>query len=368
MGANMEETEAQEILDLISKTGEPEKASEAYRSLPLEVRSRLIEALKGVRTEEGGRFLNLAQASEEDRDLKKEMKKLLFRLRTSGVPVAEPEEAGEPVLRRYAEERRHRGYLSNYDGEGTRIVIVVLEVKRNSFLFVHGITHLYEGLRELATAVLTNKDVGAVFDEYARTTRRPFILTDISARYAAFLIEEEGALSGKFREEVRQVKEFAGPLKDPVARPPDLYGLEAPEGTESLPFEEVLTDEVFEPFTFTWEGIETDRKEFERLGTSTIVLPPYLVAEKRTQFVSQLVQSERLKSPLERLHRLMEDYALMLFSLERFSAFRGLIDTLRNPESLSEALSVLVRRPLEAEPEEGVNPGLIVNPYEPVRR
>jgi hypothetical protein len=363
----MEDKEVQGILDLISGTGGPEEAKEAYLSLPLELRHRLIEALKGVRTEEGGRFLNLAYASEKDRELRKEMKKLLFRLRTSGIPVAEPEEAGEPVLRRYKEERRHRGYLSNYDGEGTRIVIVVLEVKRNTFLFVHGITHLYEGLRELATAVLTSKDASAVLDEYARTNRRPFILTEISPRYAAFLIEEGGALSGKFGEEVKQMKEFADPLKDLVSRASDLYTLPVPAGTEPLPFEEVLTEEAFETFTFSWDGIEADRKEFEGLGSSTIVLPPHLAAEKRVQFIAQLVQSERLKSRLERLRRLMEDYALLLFSLNRFGAFRGLIDTLRNPDSLREAFSAIVRRPLEAGPEDRT-PGLIVNPYEPVRR
>jgi hypothetical protein len=64
----------------------------------------------------------------------------------------------------------------------------------------------------------------------------------------------------------------------------------------------------------------------------------------------------------------MEDYALLLFSLNRFGAFRGLIEVLRHPDRLIEAFSVLVRRPLETAPEEDPTPGLIVNPYGPVRR
>jgi len=72
---------------------------------------------------------------ESDKDVQKQMRKLLFALKTVGIKVEQPKQVGEAVLKKVEEVRAHRALLSNYDYQGTRLVVAAYEIKKNAFMF-----------------------------------------------------------------------------------------------------------------------------------------------------------------------------------------------------------------------------------------
>lgn len=326
-----------------------------------------LEKFKALRTESAGLFLNRLYVEEKDKNILKAIKKLLFRLKTLGVKVEEPEARGEPVLKKIEEKRMYRGLMSNYDGEGTRLVVVAFEVKKNSFILLHAMIDLTHGLMELATAPVDRNGIEALVVEYCKRTPKPFTVIEVAPRFAGWLIEEGSNLSGKYTEEVREIKPFLSRLPGPVQKPSDIYSLTVPEDTDALPLERIASKEIFESLTLPWDNLDEDKKQFNDIGGgSSIVLPPYMIQEKRRDFVKNLVQGDTLKSKLPLITRLMEDYAYLLHNLGDFGAYKGLITMLRDPEGPASMLSFLVNKALVHE-EKQEQPGLIMNPYGQVR-
>lgn len=337
----------------------------AFSLLSKESKLDFLEKIKTLRDENAGHFLNEVYIIENDKHVQKAIKKLLFHLKTAGIRVEEPKAEGESVLRKIEEKREHRGLMSNFDATGTRMVMVALEAKRNTYVLVHGILHFSKGLVELANAPVHGEGLKEIFSEYMEDSGKPFIVVEISPRYASYLMEEASSLSGKFLEEIKQVKIFSARLGGKVQKPGDIYDLEIPEETEVLSLDRILTHELFEPFTLTWDAMEDDKKQFNEIGgSSSIVLPPYMVEEKKQAFLKEILEGNKLRSIIPRAKRLLEDYAYIFHCRGDFGAYKGLMDTLRDNDGPFKAVSLLVRQFLEEKVEK--QPGLIVNPYEQV--
>lgn len=355
------------ILETINDKEMLDNNLKAFSLLSQENKVEFLEKLKKVHTETAGQFLNKLYGQETDKHIRKTIKKLLFRLKTLGVNVAEPEAQGEPALKKIEEKRTHRGLMSNYDGEGTRLVVVAFEVKKNRFILLHAMLDFTHGLLELATAPLDRNGVETLVAQYCKRTSTPFTVVEVSPRYAGWLIEEGSNLSGKYTEELADIKPFFTRLSGPVQKPSDIYFLPIPEETIALSLERIAAHEVVESFALPWDNMEDDKKQFNDIGGgSSIVLPPYMVQEKRRDFVKKLVEGDTLKSKLPLVARLMEDYAYLFHSLGEFGAYKGLIGALSDPEGPAALLSLLVRKALEQEGEKE-QPGVIVNPYEQIR-
>lgn len=338
----------------------------AFSLLSRENKLDFLQKTKETRTEIIGKFLNEIYVFEKDRQVQKAIKKLLFRLKTMGVKVEEPKIEGEPVLKKIEEKREHRGLISNYDVDGTRMAMVAFEAKRNTYVLVHGILHFSKGLMELANAPVDGKGLKEIIGEYLKDLGKPFTVVEVSPRYASYLMEEASSSSGKFVDEIKQMKIFSSHLGGQIQKSGDIYNLEIPESTENLSFEQILSHELFEPFSLFWEGIEDDKKQFNEIGnSSSIILPPYMVEEKKQEFLKQLLESNKLKSSIPRMKRLMEDYAYIFHCKGIYTAYKGLTDTLRDPDGPFKTVSFLARKVLEVSEEK--QPGLIVKPYEPIR-
>jgi hypothetical protein len=281
------------------------------------------------------------------------------------VKVEEPKLGGESVLKKVEEKREHRGLISNFAPDGTRMVMIAFEAKRSTYILVHGMIHFSKGLLELANAPVDGASLKDIIEGYVKGTGMPFTIAEVSPRYAGFLLEEASSLSGRFVEEMKQMKAFTARLGGKVQKPADIYSLEIPEEVEHLSLERIVTLEMFESFPLTWETIKEDRKQFNEIGgTSSIVLPPYMVEEKKQNFIKELLESNTLKSSIPLMKRLMEDYAYIFHCKGNFAAYKGLIDTIRDPDGPSKTVSLLVRKVLEVQEEK--QPGLIVNPYEQI--
>lgn len=338
----------------------------AFSHLSKEDKLDFIEKIKRLRTENIGHFLNEVYVTENDKQVQKAIKKLLFHIKTTGIKVEEPKIEGESVLKKIEEKREHRGLVSNFDGTGTRIAMVAFEAKRNTYILVHSTIHFSKGLLELANAPVDRESLKEIVGEYTKGLGVPFIVAEVSPRYASYLMEEASGFSGRFLEEIKQMKIFSARLGGDVQKPGDIYGLPIPEDTEALSLERVLAQELFAPFVLTWDTVEEDKKQFNEIGgSSSIVLPPYMIEEKKQAFLEELLDRDKLKPSITGMKRLMEDYAYIFHCKGNFAAYKGLIDALGDSDGPLRTFSILARQVLETREEK--QPGLIVNPYEQVR-
>jgi hypothetical protein len=354
-----------EIIQSIRDGLDLQGAGDAFLRLPLERRKKILGALEGIRNINVGQFLNMVYPLETEKEMRKLIRKCLFRLKAAGITVEEPKETGEPVLKRVAEEREHKGFMSNYDPEGTRLVIVAFQLKSNSFALFHAITHFSEGLVELVVAPVDRQGIEMLVGEYAQTTEESFTFARVSPKYASFLIEEAGARSRKFGEEVKQVRQFAAGIKTSVQKPVDIYALPAPDSVTALPVEKILADDVFTSFRLHWDTMDQDKKDYQDIGGSSIILPPYMIEEKRQAFLETLLAGADLKAKLPLIKRLLEDYAYLFHATGELRAYKGFTGKLSETNGPLDVLRYFVRTALEKTEEK--QPGLIVSPYEQVR-
>jgi hypothetical protein len=187
------------------------------------------------------------------------------------------------------------------------------------------------------------------------------VLPPIAPKYASFLIEEASGLSGTHTDELRNLKPLMAGLKGPVQKPEDIYALPVPQQTRPKSLQEILSDPMLEPFMLTWDSIEADKKELDAVINPSIVVPPYVIEERRQTFLNGLVQTDSLKSAGRSLKRMLEDYAYLFHAIGEFDAFKGIAEGLRDYQFLQNALLFFVKKSLEKKEEE--RPSVLVDPF-----
>jgi hypothetical protein len=110
-----------------------------------------------------------------------------------------------------------------------------------------------------------------------------------------------------------------------------------------------------------WESIEADKKELDAVANPSIVVPPYVIEERRQAFMNGLVQTDKFKSAGHSLKRMLEDYAYLSHSLGEFETFKGLAEGLPDDQFFRNALLFFMRKSLEKKEEE--QPGVLVDPF-----
>ena len=365
----METIDLKDIEEYIGSPGRIEEFRAIYTQTPKEERKRLALKMGDVRNEASGTFLAAMLAGEKDKDIQKLIRKQLFRLKTMGISVPETRPDGESVLRPMEDTRQHVGFMSNYDAEGTRIVIAAFEARKNAFLFVNAVIHFSDGLTDLKLAPVTRQEFDTIITQY-REDPRTLVFAEISSRYAAYLIEESDALLHHYPEEVKELKQFVSTLADKVAEPKDIYNLKTPEGTETPPGPAALLSELFLPFSLSWDTMKEDLATFENFSSSTIVVPPHVMKEKMQDLLHDILEKESLKAKLPLVKRMLEDYAYIFFQTSHFEFFLATLDLLENEKGLSSALAFFVGKsfPSPAEQEPQAETGLIMDPYGKIRR
>ena len=150
-------------------------------------------------------------------------------------------------------------------------------------------------------------------------------------------------------------------LKGPVQKPEDIYTLPVPQETRSKSMQAILSDPILEPFMLTWDSIEADKKELAAVANPSIVVPPYVIEERRQAFLNGLVQGDKLKYVSRSLKRMLEDYAYLFHAVGDFEAFKGIAEGLHDDQFLQSALLFFVKKSLEKKEEE--QPGVLVDPF-----
>jgi hypothetical protein len=357
----MEQSEIEKIILRMKDPGSFGESLGEFRQLSKEDKLRLLGALKAVRDESVGIYLNALYEGEKDKDVQKQMRKLLFGLKTVGIKVEQPKESGEAVLKKVEEVRGQRALLSNYDFQGTRLIVAAYEIKKNAFVFINASTHFSEGLVELMTGPIDRTGLEEILKEFLSGRTPNMTVAEISPAYAGYLLDEASARSGKNKDDIRQLKKLIGPVKGTVQKPRDIYSLPIPEDTRPLPMERVLELPLFEAFGVTWKTVEEDRKTYNSTAGSAIVLPPHMLQEKKQSFLKELLEKEEVKSQIPLIGRLLEDYACIFHGLKQFAHYKGLIDYLADESAPKKSMEYFIRKSLAKSEEK--QSGLLVNPY-----
>ena len=357
----MEKCGMEEVLKNLVRDGDLEAAVAAFVSLAPHEKIDFLEKIRSTRTEPVALFLSKVLDWTPEREVQKSIKRLLFALKTQGIRVEEPKISGESALKKIEPVRDQRAFISNYDPEDTRVVLLALEMKKRQFLFIHAISHFSKGLQDLAAMPISWDELETILKDYRGRMVHPMVLLPITPRYAIYLIEEASNLSGTHSDELRNLKPLMTGLKGPVQKPEDIYTLPVPQQTRPKNPEAILSDPVFEPFMLTWGSIEADRKELDGVVNPSIVLPPYVIEERRQTFLKGLVETDNLKSAARSLKRMLEDYAYLFHAMGELDTFKGLADGLPDDQFLQNALLFFVKKSLEKKEEE--QPGILVDPF-----
>ena len=358
-----------EIIRAILAEEEPHKALDDALALPLTQQEELVQRLGRLKSEASGRFLSLLYERLSNKGLRKLVKRELFHLKTLGISVEEPRMPGESVLRRMETSREALGLMSNYDSARTRVVLAAMELKKNHFLFAHAVTHFTEGLEELRSMTVSRSQLEELTQGYVARTRSPMVLVNLSPPFAAYVIEEASTISGREVEDARSLNRMLASSRGDARKPADIYLLDTGTGGAQASRDAVLEDELFQPFSLEWRGMEEDRKRLADAINPGIVLPPSVIQERKAGFFLDLVEREAVRAIMPRFKRMLEDSAYLFFCLKEPRQYSGLMGLLKEPEGVRAALIRFLDKALEEmEKKEQQQPGLIVDPHSLGRR
>lgn len=349
----------------IIKSGDIQAGLDHFASLPAEQRRGFLEQVGSVKDNNAARLLSALFPTLDQKDLKKLVKKLLFHLKTQGVQVDEPVVSGDSALKKVEVARDQIALVSNYDHEGIRVVLLAFEMRKKQFIFTHVTQHFGEGLADMMSAPIDKQGLDGLIRDYRTRTRSSMVLVDVSPRYALYLIEEASTTSGKQTEEIKGLKRLATGLKGDIKTPADIYTLQPPLSGPEVSWQQVVSGASFEPFTLSWKGLEEDRKEFHSIVNPQIVLPPYVVEEKKTAYLKELAALDRMRPLQLHLSRMLEDYAYLFYCRGEYAGYAALVSVLQSTDTLDALMQFFLKKSLGQKEKEQQQqaPGLIVDPY-----
>ncbi len=341
---------------------------ERYLESPKEERIAILDSLSKEASEKVADLLLDIYDREEDRDLLKNIRRILFLFRTRGVKVKEKREKGSPVFRPKEKKYFFRGFISNYDCNLNRIGIILIDLKKNLLLVTHGIMNMIEGLTQMWIKEVARSEYLSWFDEKrSASAKERIFISEVPPSYAFFVIEEAQRISGKFSEEIGFLKKMIlrADFDSKHGGPSEVYSLFR-EDVEEIPLERVIGHPIFRDLFLRWDGIERNRDEYERIGESTIILPGYLREEKRREYLKGLMEREDMKFLHEKMRRILEDYALMLYSLGEKPFAGSLISALKNEANFKSILLYFIEKSINREFKEDVD-RIILTPKDYLR-
>ncbi len=345
---------------------EPDEQANAFSRMSPDDKLAFLENIRRVKTEAAGAFLNKVYPGEGSKSVRKLIRKLIFQLKSAGITVEEPSEGGETVLRNVKEVLEHRAFMTNYDFSQTRLIVAEFQVKKNRFVFVNAEIHFSHGLLEMMTSPVERNAFETILQTYRDDTKAPMMLQEISPAYGTFLLEEASARSGKFRDDVKTFRSLATDTRV-VRTPEDIYRLPVSDTIQPVAPETLLDHQVFLPFFITWATMEQDVNEYNSTGGRLIVLPEYLQAKKKAEFVDALIERYNMRSAFPLLRRMLEDYAYLLYQMKEFRYYIGAIQFLKSEGAADKTLLHFLQKSLQkgAQKPENKDQGgqLIVNPY-----
>lgn len=327
----------------------------------------LLNLLSSSREGITGRFLNLIYEHEEDKNILKQIRKVLYALKTKGITVDEPVSKGTPVLKKkiQTDHKKVISYITNYDYYNQMAVLIGIESKKKIFFLVNGEIEFPTGLKELTITPFVRDEFDSILTSVRHEKGDKLAIAEAPANFTFRVLKEASNTSKRFIDEIRSLN---GILKDNTMifkTEFDLSNLPIPEDIAPLDVEDILKHAFFGLFRFKWDGIEVYKKAYMDISNPCIILPQYLLEEKKKAFFDSLLKKEDIMRLIPVLKTVFEVYAFIFHAYKEYAHYKGMVDYLKKDSSLTRAVLYLLEREFESqkEPHNGTD-RFIINPYD----
>lgn len=339
----------------------------------------IAHRLGAIASEQSREVLQGLEASTQDRLVKKEIKRALYRLQQRGVaiPVEPAPAAAAPVLTSPLE-----GYLSPVDGRGDQLVWLV-KPRPGGILHLFGVINDPEGMREADVTVVSRKALKTLRAELK--SKHELEVVEASWRYCDFLLsrafrwahENERRVNGDFPALRKQF------VKEPAAEELPPLVLSHIDETTVPPLAEIsapaalLEEKEFRTWFFGPEELKSYLDELQSVRDSPLVLDERQQTERfgaiMDRAVEELFGGEMQQSWVRRLYemayffsatRRLESASLAVASARALSDSRQGGRGIPLCEDLTRASLALFFKAAVEEEEERAKSSLLITPHQ----
>jgi hypothetical protein len=253
------------------------------------------------------------------KNVKKEIRKSLFRLKSKGVPVPDLEDPAPGVFRPPRVESSAQGYASAVDARGSRLVWIGLPQPAQGFHFISCVLSDTEGILDLTAYESSRKK----FQDFMEQNRRDMAwdIVEIDPAYGAAMIHEAHEVQtgqGKTpNPEYLRIRTLLGPIPSLPLRPL-IYSFLSEEEIKARSDLLERSPLLFEGASFqVWflekEEVARCLELLEDAAQSRIILAPHQQESRFFEIYRQTV--EELFDEKRRLHfrRRLEEMAYVLW-------------------------------------------------------
>lgn len=378
----MEETKlVEELLEAASLGQEPKELARRITSLPLNQALAVLVALGRSRQAPAGPVLQAIDDDAALKELRKEARRSLHRLRGAGVAV--PRRVARPAGLPATEQRAQivEAWTSIADGVGSRVLGILASRPLGGMYFTAVLLNDVVGLKGCRLDETTRKRLRGDFPQWREDVGLP--LVPVPPDYARQLLGEALELNGEsgfpvprgFEAYRRAIVEPTRPFEQALVYE-DISAAEAKLNPELLKESPSLLDEPeMRSWFFGFDQVRTLALELLQASQSRIVLSEQLRAERQEGIVARAIR-DVVDPPLRRgLRRRLEEAAYVLLKTDRSLQARRAVAAAQSMAeeslTLSPFLRALMERSLDlaGEVETAKVPVDLVrrSPYDPVR-
>ena len=358
---------------ILENAGDPKRLDEnisLFTTLSKHEKITLLNALAQSNEEKTVRLINLIYDLEEDKDILKHIRKVLYILKTKGIRVEEPPKKGPPAInlkkKDAKEDKKVRSYITNFDYFNEMFVLIAIEFKKKNFLVINGEIALPEGLKELTLNPISDDEFNNIIESIKFEKTDKLVLAEAPVSFSYHILKEGSNISKKYPKELNALKKTLKEHSSAFREGFNLYELTVPEDIYASDIDEILSHQFFEFFRFRWDGFEEDKKKYMDLKNPAIFVPQYIIEEKKTVFIDSLASKENINILIPLLKTVLEAYAYIFYAHKKYAFYKGLIDSLKRDEALRNVILYLIKNELEYEEEKSAfnENNMVINPFE----
>ena len=251
--------------------------------------------------------------------LRKAARRALLRLSQRGIQPSPPPAPAQDQAAVTRPERVRRALMTPVNGEGTRLLYLLVDVPFTGAQLVMAVVSQRHGLTRFDSAESSARR----FEKFiaADAQRYEFALAEIPAAYARHLIAEAAAASRAaghgLPQRYHSLKDLLSPAPDDPAAESPVFGLADADAVRYRPEPleasmELLDRPEFADWVPSTDQVLPMAREWNEAEGGTLALPPSAVAQRREATMDQLVELVLGPSGAEGFRRRLEDNAYVL--------------------------------------------------------
>jgi hypothetical protein len=284
---------------------------------------RLAELLVTIPDRLSGKLLHRMFEATQDKNVRKMIKRSLYRLKSKGIVFEEVLSEKERSILRPMPEEAKEGFASGIDFLGYRVLWLILPHPGRGLGVMHGVVSDREGIVDFSHEEMTRKGFRTFFKEVKE--KNPFPIVEIEPSYVARLfgqayqlnLERKGASPQGYlqaKSEIERIKkDYAKPLIYSYFQAEDIAG----DDRFLRKGADLFKADVFSSWRIEEEQIGPYADEVREAEESKIVLNPGQ-KEVRFQAIFEKALAELFSGERRHLYqRRLEEMAYVLFKLGR---------------------------------------------------